>query len=131
VGWRLNLTGQRGGASSLDCIRRPAAAMSAKSPPSRIEREKDGAPGFVRGETPGPAPLSLMTKMGALPFSRSLREGGAFRRVPVTARLVDCVFQSEGKDGPAPEKGRAPAFVRGESTGQPPKAWASLQYRLS
>ena len=32
-------------------------------------------------------------KAGALPFSRSLREGGAFRGLSVTARLVDFVFQ--------------------------------------
>jgi len=31
-------------------------------------------------------------KVGALPFSRSLREGGAFRGQPATARLVDFVF---------------------------------------
>jgi hypothetical protein len=46
-----------------------------------------------------------MTKPGALPFSRSLREGGAFRGLPVTARLVDFVFQSERKPGPAPVGG--------------------------
>jgi hypothetical protein len=33
------------------------------------------------------------TKAGALPFSRSLREGGAFRGLSVTARLVDLVLQ--------------------------------------
>src|ERR1700674_6040341 len=32
-------------------------------------------------------------KAGALPFSRSLREGGAFRRLSVTARLVDFELQ--------------------------------------
>jgi hypothetical protein len=37
--------------------------------------------------------LSPHTKAGALPFSRSLREGGAFRGPSVTARLVDFVLQ--------------------------------------
>jgi hypothetical protein len=48
--WRLNLAGRRGAASRLDCIRRAAAAMSAKAPPSRKEREKGGAPAFGCGE---------------------------------------------------------------------------------
>jgi len=37
--------------------------------------------------------LSYAQKAGALPFSRSLREDGAFRGPSVTARLVDFVFQ--------------------------------------
>jgi len=60
-----------------------------------------------------------MTKAGALPFSHPLREGGAFRGLPVTARLMDLVFESERKAGPAPEKDGAPAFVCGESLGRP------------
>lgn len=35
---------------------------------------------------------SSRKKAGALPFSRSLREGGAFRGLPASARLVDSVF---------------------------------------
>jgi hypothetical protein len=41
---RLNLAGQRVVVSNLACIRWSAAAMSAKNPPSRKEREKGWAP---------------------------------------------------------------------------------------
>jgi len=47
---RLNLTGQRGAASSLDCIRWSAAAMSAKSPALSLQ--------VVRG-VPRPCPCAL------------------------------------------------------------------------
>jgi len=46
--------------------------------------------------------LSPDKKNSALPFSRCLREGGAFKGLPVTARLVDAVFQPERNLGQPP-----------------------------
>jgi len=43
----IELAGRRVAGSRVACIRRFAAAISAKSPPSRKEREKSKAPAFV------------------------------------------------------------------------------------
>src|SRR6202521_139449 len=69
------------------------ALLTWGQPPSAVQAERSSA-GFREGHGfRGLAQAFPMHKAGALPFSRSLREGGAFRGPSVTARLVDFVFQ--------------------------------------